>query len=195
MDIRKLNFEKEVERSVSYIRECKKFIFTGVFLFFFFSLIGFFVPAPVEIEERILALIKDLIEQTAGMSAIELVFFLFSNNSQASLVGIVFGVFFGIFPIISSIMNGYLLGFVAVRSVEFAGILSLWKLFPHGIFELPAFFISMGLGLRLGTFIFEAKKWESFKRFFSDSVRVFILVVIPLLIIAAFIEGILIAIL
>jgi len=67
--------------------------------------------------------------------------------------------------------------------------LTLWKLFPHGIFELPAVFISLALGMKLGTFIFQKKKMNSFKDYLWNSFRIFIFVVIPLLVIAAFIEG------
>ena len=34
----------------------------------------------------------------------------------------------------------------------------LFRLLPHGIFELPAIFISLGLGLRFGMFIFQKEK-------------------------------------
>jgi len=39
-------------------------------------------------------------------------------------------------------------------SVGIEGYGILWRLVPHGIFELPAVFISLGLGIKLGTFIF-----------------------------------------
>ena len=101
----------------------------------------------------------------------------------------IFGVLLGIFPIIAAIANGYLLGFVASISVGNVGFLVLWRLLPHGIFELPAIFISLGLGLKFGTFIFQKRKLESFKEFFWSSLRVFLLIVIPLLVIAGIIEG------
>ena len=84
------------------------------------------------------------------------------------------GVIFGVFPILGAIGNGYLLGFVAVNAVKVDGVISLWRIFPHGIFELPAVFISLGLGLRLGSFIFQKKKAEAFKEYLWDSLRVFL---------------------
>ena len=71
-----------------------------------------------------------------------------------------FGVLLGIFPLMSVIANGYLLGFVVAASVRSQGILILWRLFPHGIFEIPALFLSLGLGLKMGTFIFQKKLSE-----------------------------------
>jgi uncharacterized membrane protein SpoIIM required for sporulation len=45
------------------------------------------------------------------------------------------------------------------------------------------------MGIKFGTFIFQKKKMESFEKFFINSLRVFIFVVLPLLFIAAIIEG------
>jgi uncharacterized membrane protein SpoIIM required for sporulation len=60
---------------------------------------------------------------------------------------------------------------------------------------LPAIFVSFGLGIKFGTFIFYKEKMKHFGEFFINSLRVFIFVVLPLLIIAAIIEGSLISIL
>jgi stage II sporulation protein M len=107
-------------------------------------------------------------------------------------MGLFLGIFFGIFPFFSSIANGFMLGFAGNMSVAKEGIFSLWRIFPHGIFELPAIFISFGLGLKLPTFIFYKKKWETFKKFLENSFTTYLFVVIPLLIVAAIIEGTLI---
>ncbi len=123
------------------------------------------------------------------MSQGELIKFIFLNNLQSSFYGMIFGVLLGIFPMIAAIANGYLLGFVASISVENGGFLVLWRLLPHGIFELPAVFISLGLGLKFGMFIFQKRKLESFREYFFNSLRVFFLIIIPLLIIAGIIEG------
>ena len=60
--------------------------------------------------------------------------------------------------IILIVFNGYVLGFVAELAVKSPknplGILILWKLVPHGIFELPAILISIGLGIKLGLYPF-----------------------------------------
>jgi len=101
----------------------------------------------------------------------------------------VFGVFLGIFPVISTIANGYLLGFVANFAIQENGIFSLWRIFPHGIFELPAVFISFALGLRIGASVLNRKRFSKFNENFISCLKVFVLIVIPLLIIAAIIEG------
>jgi len=187
--IKKFNFKKEYKQSWNYLKESKNFIYAIIIIFFIFALISFFVPAPDSIKEQILNFIKELLEQTKNMSHQELIKFIFLNNLQASFFGMVFGIFLGIISVMFAVVNGYLLGFVALISVKSEGALILWRLLPHGIFELPAIFISLGLGLRLGTFIFQKKKSKSVKEFFWNSLRVFLFIVIPLLIIASIIEA------
>ncbi len=183
-------FKKNYSQSWNYLKESKKFIYWIVFIFFIFVLIGFFAPIPKSIEEIILKFIKELLEKTQGMSLIELINFIFINNLKVSFIGMAAGVFFGIFPVIECIGNGYLLGIIASKAVKADGIFTLWKLFPHGIFELPAIFISLGFGLKLGFYFFQNKKKKrSLGKTLFESLRAFVFIVIPLLIIAAIIEA------
>ena len=194
--IRKKNFFMENYReSLNYIRDSRNFIYSIIIIFLFFSFIGFFLPVPPLLEQKILEFIEELLKQTEGMSQLELIRFIFLNNIQSSFTGMLFGIIFGIFPVLATLANGYLLGFVAAKTAEGQGIFILWKLLPHGIFELPALFISLGLGLKLGTFLFKKNKIESLKNYIIKSVKVFFFIVIPLLIIAAVIEGSLISLL
>ncbi len=170
------------------------------------------------------------------MSQLELTNFIFLNNLQSSFFGLIFGVLFGIFPLIATVVNGYLLGFIASMSVEGEGFLILLRILPHGIFELPAIFISLALGLKLGinlivnlikyyfpdisnlmlvllitlsilllplSFLFylvllivdlklRKRIVPQYKSILWSSIRVFLFIIIPLLIIAAIIEGTLI---
>ncbi len=183
------DLKEEYKNSWNYLKESKNFIYIIIIIFFVFVLIGFFIPAPDFLTEQILKFIEELIGKTQGMSQWDLIKFIFLNNLQSSFYGVVFGVLLGIFPIVAAIANGYLLGFVSSITVENSGFLVLWRLLPHGIFELPAVFISLGLGLKFGTFIFKKRKMESFKEYLFNSLKVFFLIVIPLLIIAGIIEG------
>lgn len=175
--------------SVNFIKESKVFIYSITGIFFLFVVIGFFVPPPEIISDQILKFIEELLEKTKDLSQFELIRFIFFNNIQSSFFGMILGVFLGFFPVIFAIANGYVLGFVASFSVDAEGIFVLWYLFPHGIFELPAIFISLGLGLKIMTFIFEKNKLKTLKIYLRNSLRTFLFIVIPLLIIAAVIEG------
>jgi len=192
MKNKKFSLREEYKSSWSYVSESKKFIYFVIFLFLFFAIIGFFLPAPDFLSKYILNYLKDLIEQTKNFSHFDWIGFIFFNNLQSSFFSMVFGVIFGIFPFFGAIFNGYLLGFVGSISVTEGGFFVLWRILPHGIFELPAIFISLGLGLRLGTFVFQKKKEKSFKKLFLNSFKVFFYIILPLLITAAIIEGTLI---
>lgn len=221
---------KEIYKSnLDYIFQCRYFILISLGIFLFFFLLGLFVPTPEFIEKEIFDLLRELSEKISGIHGIQLIFYIFFNNLFASLFGLILGIFFGIFSVTSSITNGYILGFVSALSVSVGGISSLWKLLPHGIFELPAIFISLGMGLSLGfPFVYRYFKYHShkkenlailfgilfllpaiiitalidkklrayqtrdFKRRLNSSLSVFFFVIVPLLILAAVIEGLLI---
>ena len=190
---KKFSLRKEYKKSWNYLKESKRFIWIVIGIFLAFALIGFFIPVPEIVSKQIFEFIKEILGKTEGMSQSRLISFIFLNNIQSSFLGMVFGVFLGIFPLISAIANGYLLGFVANFAIQENGILSWWRILPHGIFELPAVFISFALGLRIGASLFNKKRFRKFNENFVSCLKVFVLIVIPLLIIAAIIEGTLIS--
>jgi stage II sporulation protein M len=190
--MKEIDFRKVYKKSWKYLLESRKFIYGVIVLFFFFSLIGFFIVPPEVIQEGIMKFLEELIEKTKDFGVFEMMNFIFWNNLKSSFIGMISGVFFGLFSLVNAISNGYVLGFVGNFSVQENGFLILLRLLPHGIFELPAIFISLGLGFKLGTFIFYSDWKNRFKNYFLNSLQVFILIVLPLLIIAAIIEGLLI---
>ena len=175
------------------IKEISKYIWFMAILFLVTFLVGFFYP--IFFISEVTKIIKDLIEKTKGLNGINLIRFIMANNIQSAFSGILFGILFGIIPLGIVIVNGYVLGFVANKSAHAAGLFILWRLLPHGIFEIPAILISVGIGLKLGLFLFTyhgKNKGKEFLKWLIDAVRVFIFVVIPLLVIAGIIEGTLI---
>jgi stage II sporulation protein M len=189
----KFNFKKNYLDCWRYLKDSKVYILVIVGIFFLFSLLGFFITPPEEVSSKLLEMIREILARTEGMSQGNLISFIFLNNLKSSFLGMIFGSFLGIFSLLASLGNGYLLGFVSSISVDVAGTGSLWRLLPHGIFELPAIFISLGMGLRLGTFIFRKNSISYFEKNLKKSLKVFILIIVPLLIVAAIIEGTLIA--
>tara|TARA_Y100000310_G_scaffold294387_1_gene324816 strand:- start:2 stop:730 length:729 start_codon:yes stop_codon:yes gene_type:complete len=215
--------------SLKFIKQNLSYIYFIFSLFLLFMLVGFLFPSFFE--EQIIEMIKGIIEKTEGLNAIELAGFIFMNNTLSGFFAVILGILFGIFPLITIIINGYVIGFVMNAAVAEEGVLILWRLIPHGIFEIPAIMISAGLGLKIGFSLISdfVKKIKgisknmvyplifilivfsifsfipvlimsfidkSLRKKFSDnfwqSVKAFVFIVIPLLIIAAIIEGILI---
>lgn len=179
-------------KSWEYIKESKNFIWVAVIVFFVAVIIGFLYQ-PVWVVNFVLEQMKKALADTSGMNTFQLMNYIFLNNLRVSFSGLIYGFIFGLPTVILSVFNGYAVGYVSSTAVSTAGAGSLLNLLPHGIFELPAIFISFGMGIKFGSFIFYKEKMKNFSKFFVNSLRVFVFVVLPLLIIAAIIEGVLIS--
>jgi len=173
-----------------YIKESRNFVWFALGVFILFSLVGGFFP--IFFREGILNMLAELLLQIEGYGPLEMVVFLFGNNSLSAFWGIFLGIFVGLFPLIALVVNGYILGFVSNLAITQVGVFELWRLLPHGIFEIPAIMISFGLGIRLGFFFTAKKPGKEFVKRLKMSAYTYAFVVIPLLILAAIIEGLLI---
>jgi stage II sporulation protein M len=183
---RKSNLWKE---SVRYILESKNYIILAGLLFVSGSLLGLVFASELGFMDETL---KKLIEETENMNVFQLVFFIFQNNLTVAFLMILLGLFLGIFPIVNILANGAVLGFVFSKVENVNLVKAIFSLLPHGIFELPAIFISTGLGIKLGMFLFAKKRKEEFTKRFYGAMKVFFSIILPLLILAAIIEGLLI---
>jgi len=164
-------------------------VFTlGIFALTF--LVGFTYPYFFRIE--ILGFIEKLMLMFEGKSMMEMIGLIFFNNLRASFFAMILGIGIGIFPMLTLIVNGYLLGFVSREAASIGGISVLWQLAPHGIFELPAVIFSIAIGLKIGGDMFYGKIGGKLKHNFEEGFRFFFFVILPLLVIAAIIEGVLI---
>jgi stage II sporulation protein M len=119
------------------------------------------------------------------------------NNLIASVTAICLGVFLGIFPLLSLMGNGLAIG-IMQQLVEQNGLSArqfYLGLFLHGMFELPAFFIAVGLGLRFGTIPFRliwqrhmSEQRRPLLRLFFLEARYYLALITVLLFVAAVIE-------
>lgn len=180
--------------SLNYLKESKNYFLIIIILFIISSLIGYLFP--IFFREQIFRFLIELTEQTQDYNFIQMFFFILQNNIKSSFMVLIFGPLAGVFPIFSTIANGYLIGFVGNLSTQIAGPISLLRLLPHGIFELPAIIISLSLGLKLGIQLLTIKsgkrKKEKFLHNLNNSLWIFIYIVLPLLLIAGLIETLLI---
>lgn len=119
------------------------------------------------------------------------------NNITASMISIITGVvpflFVPVFSlVVNSIMIGATLGFTTIASSTPVFKILLLGIMPHGIFELPALFISMSMGIYLCNKITRKilrKEKESLIDVIKNIVKTFIFIVIPLLIVAGIVEA------
>jgi stage II sporulation protein M len=187
----KLSTIKQFKEARSYLHESRNYVYTIIGIFFLATFFGFLFRANLTFLDELL---RDLILRTQDLNTPEITLFILQNNLQSALFSLILGIFLGLAPLFNTLTNGVVLGYVlGIASAE-AGFLIWWRLLPHGIFELPAIFISLGLGVKLGftLFIKRSQVKKELRRRFYNSMNVFLMIVIPLLIIAAIIEGLLI---
>jgi len=221
---------RQFRQAIIDLKKIHHYFWISCFLFFFIAFLGALLP-PI-FEQQIKELIIQLLEKTKNLNTIELIQFIIANNITSAFFGMMLGILLAVPPVIVIMTNGYLLGYVAKKSIEVESIFILWRLLPHGIFEIPAILISVALGIRLGFlcmynciitynkkikstplyllmvlsvlflplalivycyYTFKDKKLKT--QFYNNliiSLRIFFLIVIPLLVIAGIIEGLLI---
>lgn len=121
-------------------------------------------------------------------SGLSLILMIFLRNSFSAGMSIALGFFLGIFPALGALANGLIVGLIFTHIDASERLAALLLLIPHGIFELPAMFISWGLGIWKGVHPFTSTGQPSQEKPVRPW-KVYFFIVIPLLVIAAAIEG------
>ena len=143
-------------------------------------------------KEEMVPVLKDMVRRLLTESKSETAFNIFMNNLTATIMFLILGVTV-ILPLLIVFSNGYIFGFI----LRMMGIQGLdWFEFlkatvPHAVFELPAFFLAAIIGMRIGTrvIVVKGRRKEEFTRRSKEGIFIFLTVVVPLLLLAAFIEA------
>ena len=184
-------FVRNYGKCWDFFKESRWHVVFAFGIFGLMFLVGF--AYPVFFREEIFGFLAEMVGMLEGKSVIELIWFIFLNNLKAGFFAIVSGVVVGVFPFVIGVVNGYLIGFVSREVAMQEGIFVLWRLAPHGIFELPAIILSIGIGLKIGTILFGKDVKKRLKYNFVEGLRFFVFVIFPLLLIAGIFEGLLIS--
>jgi stage II sporulation protein M len=175
-----------------YVRRITPLFTLSLMMFIFSTIIGFYLGDNVDprVFEGVLSNIPDPSETDflGLLSAIVI------NNITASLIFVVSGLIIGVPPLLFMAFNGFFVGWIAYSaSKELDLLLVVLTILPHGIIEIPTITFSAAMGMGLGyMLIHQLRKRGSLKNYIVDSTKMFIKRIIPLLIIAAIIETILI---
>src|SRR3989344_4027552 len=186
----RIDFRTQFSEAIDYLKRCRWCIFLVIFVFFFFSFIGFAFRNQLHMLDPYL---REVFSRAADTKGFYLFLYILQNNVQASFYGLAGGALLGLFPIITTVLNGLVLGYVGGLVIDTSSVVDLWRLLPHGIFELPAVFISLGLGIYLGLFLFSGSPRKAFFERLYQSANAFLVIVFPLFLLAAVIESVLIA--
>jgi stage II sporulation protein M len=171
------------------------FRFVLVTVFIFLSSLGAGVAVTVaypEAGQQVLEMFKDailgdILDSSAAMLTVKL----FLNNLQACTFMFLGGASLGVLTAFIIMTNGVVIGSVVELIRQQQGAVYIFAaLLPHGIFEISAFIISGSLGFLLA--------WELWREGTGEGDaaaaalrmgRTFLLVVIPLVALAAFTEA------
>ena len=185
--------KKKYFECYKFFKESKVYILIAVGIFVFTAVIGFIFP--IFFRDKIFEIVAEMTQMFEGKSGLETIFMIFFNNIKASFFSVVLGIGLGLFPIIAGVVNGYILGFVSREVVNAEGFLVLWQLLPHGIFEIPAILMSIGIGLKLGSNLMSKNFKKDLEKDSKSALKFFCFVIFPLLLVAAIIEGLLMVLL
>lgn len=181
------------------IKNSEKEIKFIAFLFMIFIVLGFFLMSKEsEVAQNIiqsaLNKLSNIIDD--GGSGFGVFFPILLNNLKVTLIIVLTGWILGIMPILLTFSNGFIIGAVVKLGSVIAG-LSVFKiilsLIPHGIIELPAFVLIISLAYKTGKYAFCVLFKKAPAKELAVSVvqmlTIFVLVVVPMLVVAALIES------
>ena len=177
--------------NIKFIKNHNSFYFFTALLFFIFFYIGYFFPGFMQSYQQSLM-------STRANGFLNTFIYIFGNNSLIAFIAIFTGFLFGVVPFLLTIFNAYMIG--AIFS-KVALKLTLYEMIirslPHSLFELPMIIISLGTGLVYYRVMFDIKSKTKLKKklkeIFRQYLDLFFITILPLLIIAAFVESLLIS--
>lgn len=183
-----------------FLRTDFRKVFIGCLLAMALAIILGFVVGSLSPEtvntvlEQFMAMVEDagIMDSDGNISP----FGLLTNNWSAMLLAVVYGfVPFLFLPAISIVSNGLLIGLLAAwyhgngisMGLYLAGIL------PHGIFELPALVIAAACGVclcrNMSRIVTSSPRRVPMVELLSNLLRVLLFLVMPMTVVAAFLEA------
>lgn len=182
------------EEQVRYLRELRPYFITSLFLIGSGMLLGllslFYIPG---ITQQVRESVSQFLKMFIGLPKFYLALAIFFNNSLKTLLVIVLGMLFGVLPVFFLLLNGWVIAIVFYLSAQSRGLgISLLAILPHGAFELPAVLLGTSIGLRLGVHAirrFLGRSETTIRQELGLALRCFLTIIVPLLIVAAFIEA------
>ncbi len=176
-----------------YLRELGPYCIAGILLLLTGAVCGVAIStyAP-EVSGAILGALGQFIKRLLGLPKPYLALTIFLNNSLKTLAVLVLGILGGILPLVFLFGNGLVIGIVLHASAQSRELPALVAaILPHGLFELPAVLLGASIGLMLGVRAIQrtfGRGEEKITGELARGFRFFLVVIVPLLLLAALIE-------
>lgn len=182
-----LNFVKE------FLIKNRNYIFTTIWFLIFFIIISLFLPINEDLKNTLIKQITEYVSTIQTNNNLVLMWRIFLNNSFVSLLIILFWFLLSIWWMLIMFSNIFITWLVLNISIEKIWLTkSLLAILPHGIIEITAILLSVALWFKV-TILIIKKIWNWKKVRIKNELKEIIVfywsVILPLLLIAAFIEA------
>jgi uncharacterized membrane protein SpoIIM required for sporulation len=177
---------KPFGEALQHLNKARDFVCLALLIFLAGATAGYLYP---ENFTGYLDAFREFAGRFEGRSTLVLIAMIFLQNVSSAFLTFWLGTLLGLVPALGAFTNGILLGIILSVGIKGNIAVAMLTLLPHGIFELPAIFVAWGLGLWRGFWLFRKNKDETYRERARQSYRVFLTLVIPLLAVAAIIEG------
>ncbi len=177
----------------AYVYRIRAYIYVIAALWIFSTLIGatMAVALPEE-SQQFVDIISNQMKPMISDSQSSMMINIFLNNTRACALAAALGTALGLFPLLIVFINGLAMGLIIAISIAKAGpLFIIVALLPHGLIEIPVVAISAAIGLRFGHSVLMTllKQDVSLKKELIEGISVFVVWLIPLLFVAAFVES------
>lgn len=182
------------EECRSYLVEIRPYLKTSLVFFGIGVAIGLMIVSRLPgLADYFEDSVANFIRTFRGLPRLQLAGAIFLNNASKTLLAITLGALFGVIPGIFLLTNGVALGIVFTLAAKSKGLwLSLLSILPHGVIELPAVFLGTSIGLLVGNHAVKMllRRTDAALRFeLKRGIRFFFTIIVPLLLVAAFVEA------
>lgn len=148
-------------------------------------------PSIVNLMSKEIAALQEFSRMAVPFTA-STVILIFVKNASALLLSFILSPFLCLVPILSLVINGWLMSFISSLVVQEKSLgFVLAGLLPHGIFEIPAFIIGQAAALSFGTMAMLALVQKGKRKLLLPNLKQnlrYLLVAFALLLPAAIIE-------
>ena len=168
------------------ISDAKKFILFSFVVYALGIIVGYSYLNDVQVirDEFI-----ELYENYHDRSYFIFVSKIFIHNAVVAYISMRLGILFGLLPAISGMASGISIGWLFANTKSLHWLKLLLILAPHGLFEMPAMFIAWGIGFWRCKMLFVPNYEKVSKENVRKIHKIFVTLILPLLVLAAVIEG------
>jgi stage II sporulation protein M len=133
----------------------KNYLAVAVLLFGMGIVLGIYSPPGSGMVEEEMSVLEDMLRRLAGLPPVLLAIAILFKNVFALLFSFAFAPLLSLLPVLTLVVNGWILGVIAAKTVEEVSLgYLLAGILPHGIIEIPALMIGEAAALSFGVSIF-----------------------------------------